>query len=138
MTLSDRGRGKTKQVEPHVALVEIVEERRKRARISLRAAADRAGISESTWRQLVAGGVNAGGRWVNRTPRRDQVLDMAVAVECLDEVAAAIGATADEALAARDRIILVDPAEEEIMTMRHLRPSEKLRLIEELNRLRGE
>lgn len=134
----NNGRGNKESVDPATALSVIVEEQRKKARVSLRAAADRAGISESTWRQLVAGGLNVAGRWVNRTPRRDQVLDMAIAVGCIDEVATAIGAAPDEVMAARERIVLVDPAEEEILSLRHLRPAEKLRLIEELQRLRDE
>lgn len=133
---STKKRGGTN--DPAAVLVHVVEKQRKRSRMSLRAAADRAGISEGTWRQLVAGGLNVAGRWVNRVPRRDQVLDMALAVGCLDEAAEALAATPDEVMASRDRIILVDPAEEEIMTLRHLRPAEKLRLIEELQRLREE
>lgn len=135
---SAAGRGNAQSIEPAQALVEIVEKARKRSRMSLRTAADRAGMSEATWRQLVAGGLKVAGRWVNRTPRRDQVLDMALATGCLDEVAEAIGAEIDEVIEARQRIILIDPAEEEIMGLRHLRPAEKLRLIEELQRLRDE
>lgn len=135
---STRKRGNDKSLDAGQVLVAVVETHRKRSRMSLRAAADRAGLSESTWRQLVAGGVNVAGRWVNRVPRRDQVLDMALAVGCLDEAAEALGADPAEVMEARDRVILVDPAEEEIMTLRHLRPTEKLRLIEELQRLRGE
>ena len=115
----------------------IVEKQRKRSRMSLRAAADRAGISEATWRQLVNGGLSVNGRWVNRTPRRDQVLDMAMAVGCLEDAARALEAQADEMLAARERVVIVDPAEEELMNLRHLAPSEKLRLLEELQRLRS-
>jgi hypothetical protein len=135
---STRKRGGTKNNDPAQVLVQVVERHRKRSRMSLRAAADRAGISESTWRQLVAGGVNVAGRWVNRMPRRDQVLDMAMAVGCLEEAATALGAEADEVMESRTRVILIDPAEEEIMALRHLRPAEKLRLIEELQRLRDE
>lgn len=135
---STRNRGSSTKKDPAHVLVHIVEKNRKRSRMSLRAAADRAGLSESTWRQLVAGGVNVAGRWVNRLPRRDQVLDMALAVGCLDEAATAMGAEGDEVMEARNRVIIIDPAEEEIMTLRHLRPTEKLRLIEELQRLREE
>lgn len=135
---STKKRGSTTNHDPAEVLVTIVEKQRKRSRMSLRTAADRAGISEATWRQLVAGGLNVAGRWVNRVPRRDQVLDMAVAVGCLDEVIEAMEATPEEAMEARHRIILIDPAEEEIMGLRHLRPVEKLRLIEELQRLRSE
>jgi hypothetical protein len=105
--------------------------------MSLRAAADRAGISEATWRQLVNGGLSVNGRWVNRIPRRDQVLDMAMAVGCLEEAAVALAAQPDEMLAARDRVVIVDPAEEELMNLRHLAPTEKLQLIQELQRLRS-
>ncbi len=138
MTPTERRARATAVQDPENVLVQIVEKNRKKLRISLRTAAERAGLSESTWRQLVAGGVNVAGRWVNRVPRRDQVLDMALAVGCLDEAAEALGADPAEVMEARDRVILVDPAEEEIMTLRHLRPTEKLRLIEELQRLRGE
>lgn len=124
--------------DPATVLVNIVEKNRKKLRISLRTAAERAGLSESTWRQLVAGGVNVGGKWVNRVPRRDQVLDMALAVECLDEAVTALGAKEDEVMAARERVIFTDPAEEEILNMRNLRPVEKLRLIEALHSLRDE
>jgi hypothetical protein len=119
-------------------LRDLVEVRRIAQRISLRTAADRAGMAEATWRQLVAGGVNQGGRWVNRVARRDQVLDMAHAVGALDEAADDIDATPDEVEDTRNRVVLVDPAEEEIMRMRNLRPREKLVLIEQLARLRKE
>jgi hypothetical protein len=123
--------------EPADVLRSIVERQRKRSRMSLRAAADRAGISEATWRQLVNGGLSVNGRWVNRIPRRDQVLDMAMAVGCLEEAAVALAAQPDEMLAARDRVVIVDPAEEELMNLRHLAPTEKLQLIQELQRLRS-
>jgi transcriptional regulator with XRE-family HTH domain len=128
----------TDKASAHTVLVEVVESKRKAARLSLRTAADIAGMSEATWRQLVAGGVNAGGKWVERHPRRDQVLDMARAVGALDVAADALDATPDEVEAAERRVIVTDPAEQEIMSMRHLRPVEKLALIQELEKLRGE
>lgn len=95
-------------------------------------------MSEGTWRQLVAGGVMSGGRWITRTPRRDQVLDMALAVDVLEEVASYMKATADEVQDTRTRVVIMDPAEEEIMQAKHLKPMEKLRLLERLHELRGE
>jgi hypothetical protein len=86
---------------------------------------------------LVNGGLSVNGRWVNRTPRRDQVLDMAMAVGCLEDAARALEAQPDEMMAARERVVIIDPAEEELMNLRHLAPAEKLRLIQELQRLRG-
>lgn len=122
--------------DPLWTLQNVVEERRKTQRISIRTAASRAGISEASWRQLVAGGVNSAGRWVNRHPRLDQVLDMALAVDALEEAAACMHAPEDEVRQAHKRVVVADPAEEEIMGMRNLRPIEKLRLLEELQRLR--
>lgn len=124
--------------DPSLVLRNVIETRRKAQRISLRLAAARAGMAEATWRQLVAGGVNAGGRWVTRTARRDQVLAMAHAVGALPDVAARLDATPDEVADTERNVILTDPAEEEILALRHLRPVEKLRLIEALNRLRDE
>lgn len=123
---------------PSSVLAEIVEPRRKSAHVSLRAAAERAGMSEGSWRQLVASGVKVGGKWVERHARRDQVLAMAAAVDVLDEAAKALSATKEEVSAALERLALVDPAEEEIMRMRHLRPTERLALIERLQELRQE
>lgn len=93
-------------------------------------------MSEGTWRQLVNGGVHNGGRWIHRTPRRDQVLDMARAVDVLEEVAELIQATDDEVQDTRNRVVILDPAEEEIMNIKHLKPLEKLRLLERLQELR--
>jgi hypothetical protein len=138
MTPTSRRDRATAAQAPGDVLVNIVEKNRKRMRISLRLAAERAGISESTWRQLVAGGVNVGGKWVNRTPRRDQVLDMALAVECLEEAVTALAAGEEEVMAARERVVFTDPAETEILNMRHLRPNEKLRLLDALHTLRDE
>lgn len=129
---------RTKEPDTTAILKRLVETRRAAQRLSLRAAADRAGMAEATWRQLVAGGVNQGGRWVNRVARRDQVLDMAHAVGALDEAADAIDATPDEVEDTRNRVVIADPAEEEIMRMRNLRPREKLLLIEQLAQLRKE
>lgn len=117
-------------MDPAKVLASIVEPQRKRARISLRAAGERAGMSEGSWRQLAASGVNVGGKWVARSPRRDQVLAMAMAVNVLDEAAEALGATPDEVAATRERVVILDPAEEEIMRMRHLQPRERLALTE--------
>lgn len=137
-TLRSHHMPQVKEPDTTAILQRLVEVRRTAQRISLRAAAERAGMAEATWRQLVAGGVNAGGRWVNRVARRDQVLDMAHAVGALDEAADAIDATPDEVEDTRNRVVIVDPAEEEIMRMRNLRPREKLLLIEQLARLRAE
>lgn len=123
---------------PEEVLASIVEPRRKAARMSLRTAGDRAGMSEGTWRQLVANGVKTAGQWVPRYPRRDQVLAMAAAVDALEEAAAAMEAAPEEVEEARNRVNLTDPAEEEIMRMRHLRPAERLALIQRLQELRGE
>lgn len=129
----------TRQMEStYTSAMHVVEKRRKAQRISLRTAASRAGMAEATWRQLAAGGVKVAGRWVNRQPRRDQVLDMAHAVGALVEVGAMMKATPDELTDTERRVIITDPAEEEIMALRHLRPLEKLRLIEALEELRKE
>lgn len=119
-------------------LAKIIEPRRKQQRISLRDASDRAGMSEATWRQLVAGGVNQSGVWVDRIARRDQLLDMAQAVDCLHKVATEIEATDDEIASAQRRVVIPDPAEQEIMSSRFLGTYEKLRLLEELRQLREE
>lgn len=123
---------------PEDVLARIVEPRRRAARLSLRTAGERAGMSEGYWRQLVAKGVMANGTWVERRPRRDQVLAMAAAVDALKEAAAALDATEDEVAATEDQVVILDPAEEEIMRMRHLRPAERLALIERLQQLRSE
>ena len=60
-----------------------VERARRGARISLRDAAARAGMSEANWRQLVAGKVRSNGDQVERVARTDQALDMAVSVGVL-------------------------------------------------------
>ena len=121
---------------PSWALVNIIEPQRKVARLSIRAAAERAGTSESNWRQLRDGGVPLNGQWIERTPRRDQVLDFAVAVGCVRDVAEAIDATEDEVTQARRRVIVPDPAEERIMKADWLNNREKLTLIEALTELR--
>ena len=122
----------------YTSAMHVIEARRKAQRLSLRTAATRAGMAEATWRQLAAGDVKVAGRWVNRQPRRDQLLDMAHAVGALDEVGAIMEATDDEKVDTERRVIITDPAEEEIMALRHLRPLEKLRLIEALEDLRSE
>lgn len=125
-------------ISPQSVLEDVVEPARKAARISLRAAAERAGMSEGTWRQLVAGGVMQRGTWVPRHPRRDQVLDMAASVQVFEEVAALLDASQEERRDSQMRVVILDPAEEEIMAMRALRPREKLALLEELRNLRAE
>jgi transcriptional regulator with XRE-family HTH domain len=121
-------------------LEEIVEPRRKRLGLSLRKAADRAGMSEATWRQLVRGGVNVRDEWVRRAPRRSQLLTMAAAVseEALALMSDALEASTEELDQARRQVHVPDPAEEEILTSRHLRPEEKLRLVETLRLVRGQ
>jgi transcriptional regulator with XRE-family HTH domain len=116
----------------------VVEPRRKAKQLSLRRAAARAGMSEATWRQLVRGGVTAQGNWVPRVPRRLQLLTMAASVdeETFERVVSALDATADEQETARAQVHIPDPAEEEILGSRHLRPDEKLRLVEVLRSLR--
>jgi transcriptional regulator with XRE-family HTH domain len=121
-------------------LEEVVEPRRKRQGLSVRRAATRAGMSEATWRQLVRGGVRVRDQWLAREPRPDQLLVMAAAVspETLALVTDAIDPSPDEVEAARRKVHIPDPAEEEIMASKHLRPEEKLRLLEVLRRLREE
>lgn len=128
----------TETTSPGTVLNDIVEPRRKRGHISLRTAAQRAGMSEGTWRQLVAQGVSQNGRWYHRNPRRDQVLHMAQAVGVLEDAARALRATQDEIRDARETVVINDPATEEIMGLRHLRPAEKLQLLEALSAMRRE
>jgi transcriptional regulator with XRE-family HTH domain len=126
--------------QPLSALLrEIVEPRRKRLGLSLRRAAGRAGMSEASWRQLVRGGVNVRDEWITREPRPDQLLVMAAAVspETLAEVTEAVDPSPEEVHSARSRVHIPDPAEEEIMASKHLRPEEKLRLLEALRRVRS-
>src|SRR5918996_2208715 len=117
----------------------VVEPRRKTQQLSLRRVAARAGMSEATWRQLVRGGVSAQGQWVPRVPRRVQLLAMAASVDegTFERVVTALDATPDEQETARAQVHIPDPAEEEILASRHLRPDEKLRLVEVLRGLRG-
>jgi len=129
---------KTESASPAQVLNDIVEPRRKRAHISLRTAAQRAGMAEGTWRQLAARGVRQNGRWYERRARRDQVLAMAHAVGVIDDAARALGATQDEIRDATASVVINDPAVEEIMSLRHLRPNEKLLLIEALEEMRDE
>lgn len=136
--MATRESTKTQAKTPDKVLADVVEPRRKAARISLRTAGERAGMSEGTWRQLVANGVSVGGRWMIRKPRRDQVLAMAAAVDALQEAAEAMRATDDEVAATHERVVVPDPAEEEILRMRHLRPAERLALIQKLQELRQE
>lgn len=121
---------------PAKILARYVEPGRKAARLSQRDAADRAGISEGTWRQLVNGKVKSNGYWISRTARRDQLLDMAHAVGVGDVVAKEIRASEQEVEESKSRVIILDAAEMEIMKARHLRPLEKLRLLEQLRDLR--
>lgn len=119
-------------------LAKIIEPRRKQQRISLREASERAGMSEATWRQLAAGGVRQAGVWIERTARRDQLLDMAASVDCLHKVAIEIDATDDEVAETQRRVVIPDPAEQEILASRYLSTSEKLRLLDQLRELREE
>lgn len=121
---------------PSAVLTNIVEPRRKRGHISIRHAADKANMSEATWRQLVNQGVTANGKFFRRRPRRDQVLDMAHAVGVLNDAARALRATEDEVADTKARVINRDPASEEILGMRHLGATEKLRLLATLEELR--
>lgn len=125
-------------MDPTRILTRYVEPGRKRARLSIRDAAERAGLSEATWRQLVNGKVKSNGYWITRTARRDQLLDMAHAVGVEDVVAKEISATPEELHESKSRVVILDPAESEIMKARHLRPAEKLRLLEQLRELRDE
>ena len=109
-----------------------VERRRKGARISLRDAAARVGMSEANWRQLTAGKVRANGDEIERVARIDQALDMGMAVGALDEIAEILGVDDAEVEAARQRVVIEDPAVMEIMSIRHLSAREKLVLIEAL------
>ena len=120
-------------------LADLVEPRRKSQALSLRRAADRAGMSEATWRQLVRGGVTTQGQWVARVPQRIQLLTMAAAVgeDALTHMVEAVSATEEETAAARARVHIPDPAEEEILGSRHLLPEEKLRLVEALRAYRS-
>lgn len=94
-------------------------------------------MSESNWRQLVAGQAVQGGQVVKRLARLDQVLDMAAAVGLVDEVAEIVGATREDIERARSHATISDPAEEYIMNSRHLSPTEKLLLIKTLQELRN-
>lgn len=129
---------RTHRDTPEEVLKRIVEPRRKAARISLRLAGERAGMSEGSWRQLVRNGVMVGGQWMVRRPRRDQVLAMARAVDALSDAAEALAATPEEVAEAEERVTITDPAEEEIMRLRHLKPAERLALIARLHELRDE
>lgn len=95
-------------------------------------------MSEASWRQLIAGHVTQNGRVVGRTARVDQVLAMGAAVGALDEVAEIIGADKKQVEEARESVVILDPAQEEIMNSRHLSPTEKLILLESLQRVRDE
>lgn len=119
-------------------LQRIVEPRRRARSLSVRRAAERAGMSEASWRQLTRGGVNVRGTWTSRTARRGQLLAMAAAVDddAFDLMVAALSATVEEQAAARSRVYVPDPAEQEILDSRHLTPEEKLHLVTALRQLR--
>lgn len=119
-------------------LREVVEPARRRAGLSLREAGRRSAMSEASWRQLVAGGVRIRGTHVERRARRDQVLRMAHAADCLADVAGRLGASAAELERLHARLPVIDPAEQEILALRHLHPEEKLRLVALLKDLRAE
>lgn len=118
-------------------LVTVVEPERKRRHDSFRAAARRAGMSEATWRQLVAGrhpSPGTGHRW----PTREQLLDMAEAVGVRPLVAHMIAASDGEVSRSRERLRgIPNDAENELMNLRHLTPEEKLRLIDALRDIRA-
>lgn len=120
-----------------VSALELIEERRRSQRISQRRAADWAGISEATWRQLVARGVMQRGEWVPRHPRRDQLLDMAHAVGCLEDVARMLCANEEELATTRERVQVPSPAAQEILENRHLNLDEKAALLRFLKKLRA-
>lgn len=122
---------------PVLDALELVEQRRLTQRISQRRAAEWAGMSEATWRQLVARGVMQRGEWVPRHPRRDQVLDMAHAVGCLQDVADALAATEEELAGTRERVQVPSPAAQEILENRHLNLEEKAALLRFLTHLRS-
>lgn len=70
------------------AALEKIEAVRKARGISVRTATSRVtNISESYWRQFVAGGVQQNGIWIPRSPNLDQVLKMAGAIGIAAEVA---------------------------------------------------
>lgn len=71
--------------------VTLIEGGREDREMSIREAAGRAGIHESYWRQIVAGGVHQGGVWVARNPTKRTLLAMARAVGVELEVRAAMG-----------------------------------------------
>lgn len=117
-------------------LVTIVEPARLERKESIRAAARHAGMSEATWRQLTSGrhpSPGTGHRW----PTRDQLLDMATAVGTRCRVAKLIHATSDELARSEERLSMIpDDAEYELLTARHLTPTEKLTLIDVLREMR--
>ncbi len=123
---------------PPALLQRIVEPRRRADGLSLRRAAERAGMSEASWRQLTRGGVTVRGTWTPRTARRGQLLAMAAAVgeEAFAQMAESLAAGAEEQERARSRVYIPDPAEEEILGSHHLTPQEKLHLVATLRRLR--
>lgn len=74
------------------AALEKIEAARKARGISVRAAAEKIpNISESYWRQFVAGGVSQAGIWIPRIPSLDQLVKMAGAVGVGSEVAQDLG-----------------------------------------------
>lgn len=76
------------------AIAEALE--RKRPRLSQRKAAERAGIHESWWRQVTAGGVRKGDVWVPVKASPETYIDMAEVVGIVDEVRAMLGDDAPE------------------------------------------
>lgn len=116
-------------------IAELIEPQRRTLRMSVRAVAERAGMSETTWRQLAAGGAG-GDPWIRRTERRRQLLDMANAVGCLPEVARRIDASPTEVAGSEDRVRTLDAGEAEIMTSSNFTDFERLELLKTLRRLR--
>lgn len=118
-------------------LAEVVEPRRRLAGLSVRAAAERAGMSEGTWRRLAEAGAGRNDPGPARTGRRAQLLHMAQAVGCLEDVAARIGATASEVAEAEERVPSPDAGEAEILASGNYTDFEKLELLKTLRRARA-
>lgn len=116
---------------------EIIEPRRREAQLSYRSAAERAHLSESTWRELAAAGTEERDWRTAATVTHTQLLDMAQAVGCLEEVAEQVGAAPSEVAAARSRVKGPDAGEREILASRNFTSFEKLELLKALQRVRA-
>jgi hypothetical protein len=87
------------------AALDKIETTRKARSISVRTAAGKLhSISESYWRQLVAGGVHQNGVWVPRIPTEEQLLKMAAAVGVSSEIARDLGVD-ESALAPQETVV---------------------------------